>query len=82
MDHSGPNEQPPPKAEQPIRGAAAIAEFIFGDHTSRRKVYYLAERTKLPIYRMGSTLYLRPSAYEAWVEKQEARATPGTKRNA
>jgi len=80
MDHAGPNEQPPP-TEQPIRGAEAIAEFIFGDRSCRRKIYYLAERTKLPIYRLGSTLYLRPSAYRAWVENQEARANLAIKRN-
>ena len=56
---SGPNEKPFEKSEERvIRGAEAIAEFIFGSH--RRKVYYLAECSKIPIHRLGSTLCLRP----------------------
>ena len=75
MDHTGPIEQPLPKAEQPIRGAEAIAEYIFGNRESRRKVYYLAEKTRIPIFRLGATLCMRPSAYRSWLESQEARAT-------
>ncbi|HVR55677.1 MAG TPA: hypothetical protein VMT72_02470 [Pseudolabrys sp.] len=46
MEHSGPNEQPYPKAEQSIRGAEATAEFIFGDRTSRRKVATLEKHSQ------------------------------------
>jgi hypothetical protein len=74
MDQPGPDPQPSEKAELPLRGAEAIAEFIFGDRRARRKVYYLAECSKLPIYRLGATLCLRPSAYRHWIETQEARA--------
>ena len=67
---SGPNEKPFEKSEERvIRGAEAIAEFIFGSH--RRKVYYLAECSKIPTHRLGSTLCLRPSAYKSWIESQE-----------
>ena len=49
---SGPNEKPFEKSEERvIRGAEAIAEFIFGDRSHRRKVYYLAECSKIPIHR-------------------------------
>jgi hypothetical protein len=50
MDQSsGPNEKPLDKAqERVIRGAEAIAEFIFGDRSHRREVYYLAECSKIP----------------------------------
>jgi hypothetical protein len=73
MDHTGPNEQPSEKCEQPLRGAEAIAEYIFGDRRHRRKVYYLAECSQIPIFRLGATLCLRPSAYRLWIETQEAR---------
>jgi hypothetical protein len=61
-----------------LRGAEAIAEFIFGDRRHRRKVYYLAECSKVPIYRLGSTLCLRPSVYRNWIEGQEARSISNT----
>jgi hypothetical protein len=80
---SGPDEKPlDSTAEQVIRSADAIAEFVFGDHSHRRKVYYLAECSKLPIHRLGSTLCLRPSAYKSWIEGQENRAVTNAKREA
>jgi hypothetical protein len=53
----------PVLADDILRGADEIAEFIFGPRGSRRKVYYLAECTKLPIFRLGSR----------WIEGQEER---------
>jgi hypothetical protein len=73
------NQQPitysPPaeNAEPMIRGAAAIAEFVFGDRRFRRRVYNLVETSKFPVVRIGATLCLRPSTYQKWVEGQEAR---------
>jgi len=62
---SGPNEKPFGEAEERvIRGAEAIAEFISGDRSHRRKVYYLAECSKIPIHRLGSTLCLRPAGLQ------------------
>lgn len=76
-----PNEKPSEKPEERIlRGADAIAEFIFGDRSHRRKVYYLAESSKLPIHRLGSTLCLRPSVYKSWIESQENRAVINAER--
>jgi hypothetical protein len=69
-------------AEPAIRGAEAIAEYIFGHRSHRRKVYYLAECSKIPIYRLGSTLCLRPSAYHIWIKEQETRSIGNAKRNA
>jgi hypothetical protein len=78
---TGPIDKPTePIAELPIRGAEAIAEFIFGDRLHRRKVYYLAECSKIPIYRLGSTLCLRKSAYAKWIRDQETRAISNVKR--
>jgi hypothetical protein len=68
--------------ERVIRGAEAIAEFIFGDRSHRRKVYYLAECCKIPIHRLGSTLCLRPSAYKSWIESQQNRAVVNAKHGA
>jgi hypothetical protein len=38
-------------ADDLLRGADEIAEFIFGTRGSRRKVYYLAETSRLPVFR-------------------------------
>jgi hypothetical protein len=41
-----------------VRGAEELSEFVFGnrDRENVRRIYYLAERTKIPIFRLGSTL--------------------------
>lgn len=82
MDQTmGPNEKPTENgAERIILGAAAIAEYIFGDPSLRRKVYYLAEFTKVPIWRLGAQLCLRPATYENWIIQQESRACANGKR--
>jgi hypothetical protein len=59
-----------------LRGADAIAEYIFGDRRHRRKVYYLAECSRLPIWRLGSRLCLRPATYEQFIKDQESRVVP------
>lgn len=52
----------PPKNAQTLNdtdvliGAAAIAEFIFGDPTMRRQIYYRAERGELPHFYWGNCL--------------------------
>lgn len=56
-----------------LHGAAAIAEFLFGDRKYRRKVFYLAERSKLPIFRLRSQLCARKSSLLKFVEEQETR---------
>jgi hypothetical protein len=63
----------PVLADDILRGADEIAEFIFGPRGSRRKVYYLAECTKLPIFRLGSVLCARRSVLMRWIEGQEER---------
>jgi hypothetical protein len=78
---TGPNEASPIKVDDRIiRGADAIAEYIFGDRRHRRKVYYLAECSKLPIWRLGSTLCLRPATYEKFIKDQESRVVPNAPR--
>jgi hypothetical protein len=67
--------------EPMIEGAAAIAEFIYHSRDARylRKIYYLAETSKIPIHRLGSRLCLRPSAYKSWIAGQEARSIKNAK---
>jgi hypothetical protein len=60
-----------------LRGADEIAEFLFGKGgNGRRKVYYLAECTKIPVFRIGSVLHARRSVLLGWIEGQESRALP------
>jgi len=64
-------------ADDLLRGADEIAEFIFGKSKSgRRKVYYLAECTRLPVFRLGSVLCARRSVLLKWISGQESRALP------
>ncbi len=63
----------PEFANDLLKGADAIAEFLFGDRNGRRKVYYLAESSRLPLFRLGSQLCARRSVLIGWVAAQERR---------
>jgi len=56
-----------------LRGADEIAHFVFGDPGQRRKVYHLAETSRLPVFRLGSLLCARRSILLAWISDQERR---------
>jgi hypothetical protein len=72
--HSVSIEQPhEPLADDLLHGADEIAEFIFGERGSRRKVYYLAECTRIPVFRLGTMLCARRSVLMRWIEGQEDR---------
>lgn len=60
-------------ADDVLRGAEAIADFIFGNAAQRRKVYHLAETSRLPIFRLGSVLCARRSVLLHWINEQEQR---------
>lgn len=60
-------------AEDVLRGAEAIADFIYGDARQRRKVYHLAETSRLPIFRLGSVLCARRTVLLNWITEQEQR---------
>lgn len=64
----------PALADDLLRGADAIALFVFGDARQRRKVYYYASeaKLKLPIFRMGNVICARKSKLIDWIEQQEA----------
>jgi hypothetical protein len=68
-----PQDTPTELADDILRGADQIAEFIFGERGSRRKVYYLAECSRLPVFRLGSVLCARKSVLLKWISGQESR---------
>ena len=70
-----PNPNSHELAEDFSRGADEIAEFIFGARGSRRKVYYLAECSRLPVLRIGSVLCARRSVLLRWISRA---GIPGT----
>jgi hypothetical protein len=63
----------PGLADDLLRGADEIATFIFGERGSRRKIYYLAETSHLPVFRLGSVLCARRSVLMRWIAGQESR---------
>lgn len=72
----GTNTAHPPNtelAQDLLRGADAIAEFVFGDVNQRRKVYHLAETSRLPVFRLGALLCARKSVLLNWIGEQEKR---------
>jgi hypothetical protein len=68
-----PQSTPNELADDMLRGADEIAAFIFGERGSRRKVYYLAECSRLPVFRLGSVLCARKSVLLQWISGQESR---------
>jgi hypothetical protein len=56
-----------------LRGADQIAHFIFGNQAERRKVYHLAETSRLPVFRLGAVLCARRSVLLEWIADQEQR---------
>ena len=61
-------------AEDFLEGGGAIAQFMFGDRSKRRKVYHLIQKGALPVFRLGATICARPSTLVAWVAEQESQA--------
>jgi hypothetical protein len=58
-------------ADDMLDGAKQIAQFLYGDEKLTRRVYYLTDRKKLPVFRLGSGLKARRSVLLEFVEKQE-----------
>jgi hypothetical protein len=68
---SGPQNNPNELADDILRGADAIAEFIYGEGASRRKVYgRVLAATCIPV---GSMLCARKSVLLGWISGQESR---------
>ncbi len=70
------NDVSKPLADDLLNGGYEIAVFLFGTKASRRKVYYLAERSRLPVFRLGSVLCARRSVLMNWIAGQESRVHP------
>jgi hypothetical protein len=71
---TAPNDNPHELADDLLRGADEISQFIFGRKGSRRKIYYLAETSRLPVFRLGSVLCARKSVVLGWISGQESKA--------
>lgn len=54
-----------------LTGADQIAGFIYGDPKKRSKVYHLADKAKLPVFKIGKTICARKSTIMAWISEQE-----------
>lgn len=63
----------PRLADDLLRGADAIATFVFGSPEHRRKVYYYASDAKcrMPVFRIGTIICARKSTLLEWIERQE-----------
>jgi hypothetical protein len=66
-------EHDPEFAQDMLRGADAIAQFLFGDGRERRKVYHLAGTSNMPVFKLGSTICARRSVLLKWIKDQEDR---------
>jgi hypothetical protein len=60
-------------AQDLLRGAEEVAEFLYGSRALRRKVYHLASTSNIPIFKLGSLICARKSVLLAWVAAQEQR---------
>jgi hypothetical protein len=56
-----------------LRGAEAIAEYLYGDRELRRAVYHLSATSNIPVFKLGSMICARKSVLLKWVEDQEER---------
>jgi len=66
-----PDREPEPLADDLLEGAGAIAEFMFGDPKLRKKVYYLRQSSRLPLFQIGTRLCARKSTLIRWIAAQE-----------
>lgn len=69
-------------ADDILEGAEAIAQFLFRGTSdrqrgrNRRKVYYLAENSQIPFFRLGAILCVRKSVLLDFIAAQEIRVSP------
>ena len=69
-------------ADDILEGADAIAEFLFGSKDERRRIYYLCEASRLPIFRLGAVLCARKSVLLKYIVSQENRVLSAQDREA
>jgi hypothetical protein len=56
-----------------LRGADAIAQFLYGNRELGGAIYYLAASPEFPHFQLGSMLCARKSELEKWIKEQEER---------
>jgi hypothetical protein len=77
-------ETPPDFADDLLRGASAIAEFMFGSRarTETRMVYYLSTevsgQNRPPFFKLMGRLCARKSTIRRWIAEKEMAACQGT----
>ncbi|MCW5735980.1 MAG: hypothetical protein KIS73_17765 [Enhydrobacter sp.] len=64
-------------ADDILRGAGAIAAFLFGGRSHRRKVYHLVATSRLPTFKLGALLCARRTVLRDWIAEQEERGRKG-----
>ncbi len=65
-----------------LRGASEIADFLLGDKSLRRQVYHLAATSTLPTFKLGSMICARKSVLLKWIEEQEGRHANDNRKSA
>lgn len=75
-DNPPHNLNAPTFANDLLKGANQISEFLYGTASHRRSVYHLAETSRIPIFRLGAVLCARRSVLLAWIAHQEERGWP------
>lgn len=66
-------------AEDLLRGAGAIAAFIYGDEKHRPKVYHAIQADGLPVFRMnGEMVHARKSTILKWIADKENASVAGS----
>jgi hypothetical protein len=60
-------------AQDLLRGAEEIAQFLYGERELRRKVYHLVATSNLPVFKLGSMICARKSVLVKWIKDQEER---------
>lgn len=68
-------EEEPELAQDMLRGAAAIAEFLYGDAKYRRRVYHLLGTANFPWFPEGSQKCARRSSIRRWIAEHEWKNT-------
>jgi hypothetical protein len=76
------NDNDPEFAQDLLRGADQITEFLFGDRKLRRKVYHLAATTNLPVFKLGALICARKSVLLKWIADQESRRRDDNRKRA
>lgn len=69
------NDNDPEFADDLLRGADAIAAFLYGSPKLRRKVYHLVASSNLPVFKLGAMICARRSVLMEWIRQQERRGT-------